>query len=411
LFDLPGGTVRLATGAEYHRGEVSRGTIRGTVTNPNVTGAFELDRNVKSGYAELHVPIVGSGNAVTGISRLDLSLAGRYDKYSDFGSTTNPKFGLTWEVNDSVSFRGSYGTSFRAPLLTELVVISPRIQVVNAVDPLSPTGRTQGLSIRGNPESLGPEEATSWSFGTTLTPESVPGLSVNLNWFSVDYEGLIFAVEGVDALVQEAIYGDLVIRNPTQAQIDAVLNMGLNLDGVLPPTVGFIVDSRAYNRGITKESGLDFQVSYELPTSFGDLRFATNGMYLTKYDYQVTPLAPTVDRLNTITNPVKLAARAGVDWHRDAWRAGLWVNYVNSYDNNQVEPVQKVDSWTTVDLHFGYELGDGSGNALTDGYSLHLDISNIADEDPPYVNTVTAYDPQQASPFGRMISIGVTKVW
>ena len=34
--------------------------------------------------------IVGSGNAMPGIEQLSLSIAGRHEKYSDFGSTTNP---------------------------------------------------------------------------------------------------------------------------------------------------------------------------------------------------------------------------------------------------------------------------------------------------------------------------------
>ena len=42
------------------------------------------------------------------------ALAARYDDYSDFGSSTNPKFGLNWSPTDWFKVRGSYGTSFRA---------------------------------------------------------------------------------------------------------------------------------------------------------------------------------------------------------------------------------------------------------------------------------------------------------
>ncbi len=409
LFELPGGTVRIAAGAEYFYSSITRGNHRGTLNAPRTT-QYGGSRDTQSAYAEIIVPLIGDGNAAPGIEQLHFSAAVRHDKYSDFGDTTNPKFGLTWEPIEGVQVRTSYGTSFRAPLLTEMQVNDPRIQVVNAVDPLSPTGRTMGLSLRGNPWNLGPEEATMWSAGLQLSPASFAGWGLNLNYFRVAYEGQIFAVEGTDALMQENIYADLIIRNPTDAQIAEVLNLGLPVQGVMPPTIGFIVDARPYNRGKTEQAGMDFQVSYDWSVDgIGDFRASAIGMYLQKYDYQVTSLAPSVDRLNTIINPLRFRGRGGVDWSKGAWRAGAWLNYVNSYDNNQVDPVQRVDAWTTFDLRVGYvSSGDGG---WSDGLELSVNISNLTDEDPPYVNTPVAYDPEHAHALGRAISLGVTKRW
>ena len=69
------------------------------------------DRKVYGLFAEFAIPIV---------KNLDLTLAGRFDDYSDFGNTFNPKVGLRWQPIREVLFRGSYNTGFRAPTLYEI---------------------------------------------------------------------------------------------------------------------------------------------------------------------------------------------------------------------------------------------------------------------------------------------------
>ncbi|HYM35459.1 MAG TPA: TonB-dependent receptor, partial [Steroidobacteraceae bacterium] len=113
LFHLPGGDVRIAAGYEGQRMAVALGLARG---NPGTAIVYRnFDRNVDSEYAELLIPVVGSANAITAVNRLEFTAAVRYDKYSDVGTTTNPKFGLNWSPVESLKMRGSYGTSFRAP--------------------------------------------------------------------------------------------------------------------------------------------------------------------------------------------------------------------------------------------------------------------------------------------------------
>jgi iron complex outermembrane receptor protein len=79
-----------------------------------------LNRIVKSEFVELQLPLVGSANALPGVRKLDLNVAGRHDKYSDVGSTNNPKVGVNWSPVENVMVHGSYGTSFRAPGLTQV---------------------------------------------------------------------------------------------------------------------------------------------------------------------------------------------------------------------------------------------------------------------------------------------------
>ncbi len=406
LFALPGGDVRAAVGAEYQDAYLFFGTIRGNVTAPTYARR-EHARNVKSAYAELYVPFFGASNAVGGLQKLELSLAGRYDDYSDFGGTWNPKVGLTWKPVSDLSIHGSYGTSFRAPGLEQLGTNTVGIQVVNAVDPLSSTGRTNGLAIRSANADLGPEDATTYSAGFTFAPAAIPRLSLTANYFNIEYGGQIFAVEPADSLINEDIYADLITRNPTQAQIDTVLDMGLPLLGTLPPTIGFIVDGRAFNRGTTTTDGVDFQLSYAVDTaSAGRIGIDLNGLYFFNYKFQVSPLAPVVDRLSTINNPLRFRGRIGLNWALDGWNANVWANHSSSYRNTTVTPVETVDSWTTVDFHLGYEF---EGPGLLDGVALSLDASNLFDTRPPYVNVANGYDPQQANALGRVVTLGIRK--
>src|SRR3546814_7767845 len=77
-------------------------------------------RKIRALYGEVLVPVFGDGFVVPGFKRLDLSAAIRTEHYSDFGTTTNPKFGVNWEPVDGLRLRGTYGTSFRAPAIDNL---------------------------------------------------------------------------------------------------------------------------------------------------------------------------------------------------------------------------------------------------------------------------------------------------
>src|SRR4029079_7033472 len=121
VIELPGGPARLAVGGEWRKAEVQQ-DISGK------HGAF--DRSVKSAFAELSIPIIGNPADVRAAPRLELSLAGRYESYSDFGNTSNPRVGLRWAPSNSLKVRGSWGTSFRAPKLVDVYDTSQNIALI-----------------------------------------------------------------------------------------------------------------------------------------------------------------------------------------------------------------------------------------------------------------------------------------
>jgi outer membrane receptor for ferrienterochelin and colicin len=55
----------------------------------------------------------------------------RYDDYSDFGDTINPRLALVWANNDSITTKLLYGRAFRAPSISELFAVSNPVTLGN----------------------------------------------------------------------------------------------------------------------------------------------------------------------------------------------------------------------------------------------------------------------------------------
>ena len=194
VFDLPGGTVRLAVGAELRSEELSGHTEVDGVVDTVLFPQFS--RDIRSIYAELYAPIVGADNAVPGIRELALSLAARYDDYSDFGGTTNPKVGVRWRPSDGLTLKANYGTSFRAPSLRELHFVSFTFPNIPVFDPNAPGGPSQvfiDLTQGGNP-NLKEETAKTWTVSAELRPPSLEGLRLQASYFHIDYDNRIRGV-------------------------------------------------------------------------------------------------------------------------------------------------------------------------------------------------------------------------
>src|SRR6185312_3240034 len=116
----------------------------------------------------------------------DLSLAARFERYSDFGDTTNPKVGFNWGLTDALSLRGSWGTSFRAPNLSDLdpsgTLSRRQVRGLNITDAGAPSGRSNILLILGANPDLKEQRAESWSAGFDFAPPDT-GLRLQATYF------------------------------------------------------------------------------------------------------------------------------------------------------------------------------------------------------------------------------------
>ncbi len=408
LWTLPGGALRLAVGGEYLKYTMLGGSRMGAAANPSFL-LQKQERDQTSGFAELFVPVFGRDNELPGVRRLDFSAAVRYDDYSDVGSTTNPKFGVNWSPVDGVLFKASYGTSFRAPGLQDLPLLrtGAGLAVVTWLDPLSPTGSSAGMSLNaGNPD-LKPEEATTYSLSLEYSPTALPGLTLGATYFNVEYTDVIGAPPRTQQSLLDPNYAFLVTRNPSDALIQSYLDQGFIISGVRPPVVAFFYNGSARNLGSIETDGIDLDAGYVFETSVGELSFGLNVSRVFGYDFAVTQIAAPIDQLGRINYPVKSRGRASAGWAFNGASAELNLSHVDGYDNNFVTPVQSVDSWTTLDMHLGYDFQQDGG--VLEGLRVSLDATNVLDEDAPFVNIQLGFDPGQASALGRMIAISVSK--
>jgi iron complex outermembrane recepter protein len=452
LFSLPGGLVRMAIGAEYRHDELVNHNLAMPAASPllrslNITGA---SRSVYGVYGELYVPIVGAGNAMTGIEKLELSLAGRIEDYSDFGTTKNPKVGLNWTPFDGVRLRASYGKSFRAPTLSDIDPSSTGVLRAVALTPaqviqlgLPAATNLSLIQTQGGTAGIKPERARTYSFGADFTPRALPGFTASVNYYNIHYANRIDSpalnVGTFNALLQRSLYAPFVTVNPafftsalTQADYNAqVLAIEASTKPVFtgvppaPSTVVAIVRGNRDNTGTLDTSGVDFSARYVHEGGWGTARLGVIGTYVFNYDYSILPGAPVADFVNefsSLGSPLRFRARGEAGWDKGGFSITAFANYQNSYRYPRsllpaAAPAQfeRVRAHTTFDLTASYDTGEEVGSALLRDLRFTLAVQNLFDRDPPFVlnsgNNPILFDPTNASALGRLISVQLSKKW
>jgi iron complex outermembrane receptor protein len=396
IVELPGGKMKLAVGGEYRREYTFTDLVSGT-SAAQIHTADSGSRNVKAVFGELYVPIFGGGNAMPGLQELSLSLAGRYEDYSDFGSTSNPKVGVTWRPVRGLTVRGSYGTSFRAPTFTEVSTIAGGAGLYFDTLP-GANGNQTGIGIAGGNPNLKPETATTWSGGIEYKPVFVPGLTLSGTYFNIDYKNQIQALRGTSGILTNPLYTSFVTLNPTAAQVTALINSGLPINQAINASaVTFIVDGRRQNLGQSKVSGVDFGLNYT--TMIGELKLdgGVQGTYYTRYKFQAVPGAALTSVIGTINFPQRFRVQADLGATYGKLHGRVTLNHLSGYDNTGITPVQKVRDYDTVDASISV--------VITRQLSLSLDVRNMLNENPPFVDQTRGYDPQSTNPVPRLVSV------
>lgn len=123
LFDLPAGAIAFAFGATHRFDEIVDTPGEITLANNSWgntgSGVTAGDSKTWEVFGELDIPLI---KELPLVDSFTLSLAGRHTDVSTISGSGDQtyKVGANWKVNDWLRFRGTYGTSFRAPALFEL---------------------------------------------------------------------------------------------------------------------------------------------------------------------------------------------------------------------------------------------------------------------------------------------------
>jgi iron complex outermembrane recepter protein len=411
VVNLPGGDLRLAVGTGLMQMNYDALQVQGPHgTAPQ--GRSSATRKVKSVFAEVLIPLVGGDLSFPGMRRLVLSGAVRYDDYNDFGSTTNPKVGLTWAPLADLALRGSVGTSFHAPDMGAAYAVDTRATFQpNQTNqpPGNPTGNA--IFLAGGRPDLDPEEADTFSIGLDYDPSWLPGLRTSATFYDIKFKDQIVVPPAAPALFTNPAYAvaGLWIANPTAEQI-AVAIEGIRLvnfpPGTLPP-VNLIYDRRRTNLSAVNTNGIDFNFNYRWSTGFGAWSAGLVGNRVLSFDKQGSAGSPFVED-KTIP---QWRVRANAAWQSGPWTVDAAVNYLDSFEFIYIAPlgatgVQQVDSFTTVDLHSSYKFAAESG--LLSGVTLSVNANNLFEEDPPLQIAAGGYA-TIANPLGRMLWFGIQK--
>lgn len=381
LLEMPYGALGFATGGEIRTEELEN--IR-TVDNENgnVIGGAEGtstygDRRVYAFYAELGVPI---------LPRLDAQIAGRFENYSDFGSTTKPKIALSYRPTDELLIRGSFGQSFLAPNLSYLYTSQvTSFSSSPLADPKRPNDAPRQIQTYGggNPD-LQPENTDTYYVGVQWEPRKgkMKGWSFGVDWLQFKQRDLINQLGEDFILSHEDELPGAVVRNPPAAG----------------ETVGVINYINDRYRNIDRQTyrAFDFETRYEFDTaSLGDFRFIANATYMYDFIFQSEELAGTYDQ-------PKWRGTFQMNWTRGDWEFDVLVAYIGRFLN--YSEVGNVGAQTIVNPQISY-LG------LWDS-RITLGVRNVLDSDPPFDEFSSTgwngdiHDPEQA-----FVYLRIAKEW
>jgi iron complex outermembrane receptor protein len=368
--------------------EYAQQVIASTGIDPNTFNSGS--REVYALFAELNVPIT---------KELDITLAGREDKYSDFGNTFNPKVSFRYQPTKKVLLRGSYSTGFRAPSLYEINAAQTYTNTSQQNDPVlcatnSATCKQQFQALFGGNTNLSPEKSKNATFGLVVEP--IDNLTVGADLYFIKLTNQIGSLAEDDVFNDATKYAALFHRNAAGE---------LAVDGSQcpnPTTCGY-VDLRTQNLGNLITNGVDLTASYRYRTpSYGIFNFGLNSTWVHKYEYQNEKDGAWNQNVGYYSgnSPVfRWQNTANVNWNLGQWSAGLTGHFKSGYTEAGYEEVglHDVSTYITADTFIAW--------AQPKGYSITAGIRNLADRAPPLSFQTTTfqagYDPRYTDVLGR----------
>jgi iron complex outermembrane receptor protein len=415
FFDLPGGKVGVSVGMEARKETYQNDTNDAYVLAVPSMGRdvyhAKGDRNIVAFTLEALVPVT---------KQLELQLAARNDRYSDFGNTFNPKIGFRYQPNSTILVRGSANTGFRAPTLDDLYgpqsitfsansyddpLLCPGGVVNAAAGGLAPRdcGQQVQAQIGGNP-ALKPETSVTSSLGLVLQPTK--DFQVSVDYWKIKLKDQISSFPEAAIMADPAKYASRIFRcntlplalQDTLTACQAGYNNG--------PGIGYIV-TLSDNLGVVNTDGFDFTASYGFKMGgFGSFTLTYNGTLVHSYEYQNSPSDPFKQNVGIYqdSSPVfKWQHVLGLNHKLGGWSTQLSVQNKSSYrDQDQGQtPIADVGSYTLTNLSTTY-----SGFK---GFSLTVGIKNLFDRAPPFSLESTTfqkgYDPRYTDPMGRALFV------
>lgn len=325
LFEMGGGVSNAVVGAEYRKEEFQ--DIYDSLSQAGVVlgssgGSSAGGRDVTSAYVEWLLPFTSS---------FDITLAGRYDEYSDYGSDFSPKIAARWQPLDNLTFRGSYGQGFRAPGL-DILTQAPSFSAEPINDPRSCQAMAQPATCQmqvdtyyiANP-SLSSEQSEQYQFGVVYDP--FDWLDLSLDYYNITVEDTISSISAQDIINSDndpGTYGPVppgmqIVRNPVNGAIVEI-------------TAGYA------NEGDLETDGLDFRANTDF--DFGGAGRLQNKLIVSYVNtYDVTTINGEVIEYAGLLGYPDLRANLSNDWALGDWNFTWNINYIAGQESSATSQV------------------------------------------------------------------------
>ncbi len=418
LAELPAGPLYLAGGVEFRtedftdrRDSFSNGD---DVIAQSQTSNTDGDRDVASVFAELSIPLLADK---PGFHALELTIAGRFEDFSDFGDTAKPKLGLSWYPTKWLLARASYTEGFKAPNLAQLFTgeIPRRTEGVQDPYRADVTGTAADLGdvsreiIRGGNVSLQPEESETTTIGLVLQPPGANSFFISIDYWDIEQSDRIDVFGHEDQLdldfllrtTGQGFNSDVVRGTPTaadQAAFDAY-NAANPGDQRQPAGEILFVRDTFFNLSGRSVAGWDVGLSFSSTnTSAGRFNFKSELTWYDKFEERKDASSPNEDQRKINGNPT-FRGNASLTWNKGRVGAGLFGSYISEFIDTSAPAADGgdfiVDDWLVFNTNVNY--------TFKNDLNLRFSVNNVADEAPPLADEIRGFVNRYHSARGRTL--------
>jgi iron complex outermembrane receptor protein len=365
---------------------------------------LDVQRKIEAAYVEVRLPVLDT---------LDVTLAGRGEKYVNVGSTFNPKLSVRWQAVPWLAFRGSVGNTYRAPT-------GQQVQDTFTRGLTAANGTWHAVDTHGNP-NLKAETADTYAAGLIFNKGPV---TASIDYWDFNFKNPI-TTESTADLVKLMFPAASGTGNCGVAGFEALQGkftfdsaQGCAYSSILAYSVKNI------NGGAVKTDGIDYQINYDAGHHFNtDWNAGFDGSYLLDYNQSPYSIAGHATSTGVINYAGSYRSSTFTSYAR--LRSNIFVNAAFGKSNirwqtRYVSATRQVDSLSTIaafsaygattkvpayiqhDVTYRYDINDKTTVSLT--------VQNVFDKSPPFAfGTQYNYDASTVNPLGRVYQVSLRK--
>jgi outer membrane receptor protein involved in Fe transport len=423
LFELPGGDMSIAFG-----GQMRFETAQSNPDHDSNQEAYvflvggpdwQADRQIAAAYAEMLFPFVRG---------FELQTAGRFEKYSDAGSSADPMLGISWTPATTfagpeaaqaakVRLRGTFSTAFRAPSLLQMHGAFTELSEIRST---APNPVFTAIRSFGN-EDLTPQKSTTFTAGFDWAP--VNGLYFEGDYWNYNYRELISkesaqrkVTEDLMTMADPDIVWDDASGLPTRINVrfinaDEVSTHGIDLSAMYRSNFGAEAGTFSFGAGGSYVLGYYIPQS-TVPTALQDEEFLSCDA--APVMGAAPPSSANCDvagsrNIATFPKPLpRLRASFPVGWGLSGHNVSLNTNFVSGYrDDADTNPSPTAERYrgiapmVTLDLQYSYKIDWDEHIATT----FRVGVTNLLDTPPPTLTAGLGYDVYTHDPRGRLLYV------